>query len=119
MLSIFAIFDTMFINLDTVIEWLEKHMGSCAFKAFTGMDCPGCGMQRAFIELIKGNFWDSIQYYPGLMPMLITLIFLGLHLILKFKHGALVLKIMFIFTVIVIMSTYIIKILTNYTFSFS
>ncbi|MDA3820412.1 MAG: DUF2752 domain-containing protein [Candidatus Delongbacteria bacterium] len=102
-----------------MIEWLENHMGSCAFKAYAGMDCPGCGMQRAFIELLKGNLFASIQYYPGLIPMLITLVFLGLHLMFNFKHGALVLKIMFIFTVIIIMTTYIIKILTNYTFSFS
>lgn len=99
-----------------MIKWLEEHLGKCAFKEFTGMDCPGCGMQRAFIELLKGNVWESLQYYPGLIPMMVTLIFLALHLLFKFKHGALVLKIMFIFTVIVTVSTYIIKILTNYTF---
>ncbi|MGM0649945.1 MAG: DUF2752 domain-containing protein [Bacteroidota bacterium] len=99
-----------------MIKWLEDHLGKCAFKEFTGMDCPGCGMQRAFIELLKGNVWESLQYYPGLIPMMVTLIFLALHLLFKFKHGALVLKIMFIFTVIVTVSTYVIKILTNYTF---
>ncbi|MFO7789967.1 MAG: DUF2752 domain-containing protein [Bacteroidales bacterium] len=99
-----------------MIKWLEEHLGKCAFKEFTGMDCPGCGMQRAFIELLKGNVWESLQYYPGLIPMMVTLIFLALHLLFKFKHGALVLKIMFIFTVIVTVSTYVIKILTNYTF---
>ncbi len=102
-----------------MLKWLEEHMGTCAFKAHTGMDCPGCGMQRSLFELLKGNIWESIQYYPGLLPMMFTLFFLGLHLIFKFKHGADILKFSFIFTVTVILINYIIKIATHYQFSFS
>ncbi|MGM0626313.1 MAG: DUF2752 domain-containing protein [Bacteroidota bacterium] len=102
-----------------MIQWLEKHMGECAFKAHIGMDCPGCGMQRSFIELLKGNIFDSIQFYPGLLPMLFTLTFLIMHLIFNFRQGARILKFSFIFTIIVILTHYIIKIATQYTFSFS
>lgn len=28
----------------------------CPFKAITGLDCPGCGSQRAVHELLHGNF---------------------------------------------------------------
>lgn len=101
-----------------MIKWLEEHMGTCSFKEHTGMDCPGCGMQRALFELLRGNIIESIQYYPGLIPMIFTLAFLLLHLIFKFKHGARILKFSFIFTVIVILVTYIIKIVTSYKFIF-
>ncbi len=78
------------------------------------MDCPGCGMQRAIIELLKGNIWESILLYPALLPTIFLFIFLILHLIFKFKKGALILKISFIFTVSIIIINFIIKtILTN------
>ena len=93
-------------------------MGTCSFKEHIGMDCPGCGMQRAFIELLKGNLWESIRLYPGLIPMMFTFIFLALHLIFDFRNGAKILKFSFIFTVAIIVITYIIKIATHYRFEF-
>jgi hypothetical protein len=99
-----------------MIKWLQTHMGTCAFKEHTGMDCPGCGMQRSFVELLKGNIWESIHLYPGLIPIIFTIIYLILHLTFSFKNGAKVLKISFIFTAIVIVVTYIIKIVNNYHF---
>lgn len=102
-----------------MIDWLERHMGTCNWKAHTGMDCPGCGMQRAIIELLKGNIWESIKLYPGLIPLIITLGLLIAHLTFNFKNGAKYLKISFIFTVSVIVITYIIKIATQYQFSFN
>ena len=74
------------------ISWLESHQGTCFYKRFLGIECPGCGMQRAFIELLKGNILESIILYPALFPLLFTLIYLVFHLIFNFKHGALVLK---------------------------
>ncbi len=35
-----------------------------------------CGFQRALIELLKGNLWESIVIFPALIPLIITL-FLG------------------------------------------
>ncbi|PKP03121.1 MAG: hypothetical protein CVU11_09645 [Bacteroidetes bacterium HGW-Bacteroidetes-6] len=69
------------------IHFLEKNQGACPVKHFTGLDCPGCGLQRAFIELLKGNIYESISIHPGLIP-LILLVFLGIsQLIFKWKNG--------------------------------
>jgi len=38
-----------------------------------GIDCPGCGLQRAIILLLKGEFWASLNMYPPLLPLLGTL----------------------------------------------
>jgi len=101
-----------------MIQWLESHMGTCNFKASTGLDCPGCGMQRAIVELFKGNIWESIHLYPGLIPMVFTFGLLFSHLIFNFKNGAKYLKLSFIITTAIIVISYLIKIITQYRIQF-
>lgn len=96
---------------DDLIKWLENHQGTCYYKRYLGIDCPGCGMQRAFVELLKGHIWDSILMYPALIPMIFIFVFLILHLIFKFKHGATILKISFIFTVGIVIINFIVKLI--------
>ena len=76
-----------------------------------GFDCPGCGMQRSFIELLKGNLADSLHLYPALLPTVFTLFFTGLHLFFNFKNGAAIIKYSFIFTIAIVLVSYLIKIL--------
>lgn len=81
----------------------------CPIHKLTGFDCPGCGMQRAAIELFKGNIWESILHYPALLPLIFMFAFLSIHLIFKIKNGAKILKYLFIFNAIIIFVNYIIK----------
>lgn len=53
------------------INWLQNHLISCPFKYLTGIDCPGCGFQRAIIALIKGDLRQSFTIYPPAIPLLI------------------------------------------------
>ena len=87
---------------------------ACVYKKYLGMDCPGCGMQRAIIELLKGHIAESFKAYPPLLPMIFMILFLLLHLKFKFKNGALYLKILFIFTSAIIVTNYIIKLIINH-----
>lgn len=91
------------------IDWIEQHLLPCPSKSFLGVDCPGCGMQRSMIELLNGNFMESLKTYPGLLPVLFTLIILGLHLKYKFTHGAKTVQYSFIFSAGVIMISFIVK----------
>ena len=97
--------------LQKTIEWLESRQRTCFFKEHFGIDCPGCGLQRSFIELLKGHFLESISLYPALIPTIIMFLFLFLHIILKFKHGALILKYMFITNMSLIFVHYIYKLI--------
>lgn len=36
----------------------------CMTKAITGIPCPGCGMTRAWLALIKGNITEAFFYHP-------------------------------------------------------
>jgi len=94
------------------ITWLEEHQGPCFYKKYLGVECPGCGMQRAFIELLKGNFVESICLYPPLVPIIIMFIYLSLHLKFNFNKGALYLKIMFIFIASIILINFVLKLLS-------
>ncbi|PLX06106.1 MAG: hypothetical protein C0596_16605 [Marinilabiliales bacterium] len=92
-----------------MLDWLEQHMLPCPVKQTTEMSCPGCGMQRAIIELLRGHFAESFLAYPPLIPVALMIVFLILHLIYDFKHGAKILKIAFIINAIIISLNYIIN----------
>jgi len=47
----------------------------CLTKKLFGIDCPGCGMQRSFFALIKGDLISSFVYFPSL-PIYLLLIVL-------------------------------------------
>jgi hypothetical protein len=92
-----------------IIHWLEGHTLPCLYKSFLGIECPGCGTQRAIIELMKGNLWESIQSWPPLLPVMFMIAYLILFLIFKFKNGTRVLTITFIINAAIITINYIYK----------
>jgi len=73
------------------------------------MDCFGCGMQRSFIALLKGEFALSFYLYPALIPMILMFAFLIIHLIFKFEKGGIYLKYWFIFVVSIVLINFILK----------
>jgi len=97
--------------LDKLIHWLESHQQACFYKKHFGVECPGCGMQRSFIELLKGNFYESFVLYPALIPTIILIVYLVLHILFKFKNGANILKNLFIINTAIVVLSYLYKIL--------
>jgi hypothetical protein len=91
------------------IDTVEQYLLPCPSKYFLGMDCPGCGMQRALLELLRGNFAASLKIYPALLPIIFTFALLALHLKYKFTHGARTLQYAFMFSALVVVTSYIIK----------
>lgn len=43
----------------------------CPFKMITGIDCPGCGLTRAFFCILLCDFSAAVQYYP-LSPLIFS-----------------------------------------------
>ena len=95
--------------MNSVIEWLEQHMAPCFYKKFIGVECPGCGMQRSIIALLKGDFYESFLLYPPLSLILILISLLIIHLSFDLKYGAKLLKWLFILNAVVIVVSFVIK----------
>lgn len=96
-----------------ISNWLETHQLPCLFKTVTHFDCPGCGMQRSFILLIKGDITGSFFMYPALVPLILLFAFLIIHLTFKIKRGASVLKYSYIFCAAFIMVSYMARLITK------
>lgn len=92
------------------IHWLENHLLACPFKKLTSLDCPGCGLQRSLVALLKGDVAASLKFYPATLPILILLVFTLIHLKFDFKSGALIIKGMYIFATAIIIINYIYKV---------
>lgn len=95
--------------MESIVDWLEAHQLPCYYKQTLGVECLGCGMQTSLILLLRGNFIDSFIAYPPLIPVVLMIVFLIAHLIFKFNNGAKFLKLWFVFTLSVMIISYIIK----------
>lgn len=70
-----------------MIKWLENHLFVCYIKSHWGFDCPGCGIQRSFIALLKGHLAESFHYHAATIPFIVTLLLLFIQLKVKHVNG--------------------------------
>jgi len=102
-----------FISYNGFVQWLQDNMLSCPSKKFLHLECPGCGLQRSCIALLKGDLQNSLQLYPATIPLLFLLGFTMLHLKYKFLHGATAIKYLQGGVAFVILVFYIYKIVNH------
>lgn len=63
-------------------------MLDCSWKKTTGLECPGCGLQRSFDQLIHGNLTESLVLFPALLPFLFLVAYTFLHILNPRKFPA-------------------------------
>ena len=93
----------------TFIDWLEERQLVCFYKSTFGVECPGCGIQRAFIALLRGDILESIKLFPALIPIFAMLILLVVHVIYKLNNGGKILISFAVFNVVITIVSYISK----------
>ncbi len=49
---------------------MKNYMLPCMFKEFFGMDCIGCGFQRALDLLLHGEFINAFYMFPAIYSTL-------------------------------------------------
>ena len=85
-------------------------MFPCIFKYFTGLDCPGCGLQRSIVLLLDGQLLKSIYMYWATIPVLMMFVYLALHLRFRFARGRKTLIFLFAINGFIIFCHYIYKV---------
>lgn len=89
---------------------IEGFMIPCLNKQLFGVDCLGCGFQRAFVFLLKGDFTAAFKMYPAIYTIILLGIFIIFNFYFKFKN-AYKLKMGLVFlNVAIIIISYILKI---------
>lgn len=83
----------------------------CSWKESFGVECPACGAQRSFLELIHGHIWESIVLFPALLPFLAVVIIATIHLIRPFKTAPKWIIRLILLTGVLMASNWIIKLL--------
>lgn len=95
------------------LHWLEHNLLSCPIKQNFGIDCPGCGIQRSFVALIKGNLLESFKFYPATIPIIALFALTIIHLKFDLKNGAFFIKLLYIAITLIIVINYSYKIFTH------
>ncbi|KQT21556.1 hypothetical protein ASG22_15485 [Chryseobacterium sp. Leaf405] len=50
---------------------VEDFLLPCPIKRFFGVECLGCGSQRAILMVFKGQFSEAFHLYPAVYTLLI------------------------------------------------
>ncbi len=53
---------------------LKYNISLCIFNNLFGIPCPGCGMTRAFISIIKLDFVSAFQYNITSIPLFLGIL---------------------------------------------
>jgi hypothetical protein len=65
---------------------VEDFMIPCINKTLFGVDCLGCGTQRALILILKGEFIEAFYMFPAIYTLILFFVILGLNFIDKSRN---------------------------------
>jgi len=91
------------------LSTLEEYMFPCVNKSLLGVECTGCGGQRAAMLLFRGEFSQAFFMYPAIYSLAILFIFLLVNLFIKFKYDYNIKIGLIIFNAVIIAGAYIFK----------
>ena len=97
------------MQLATLFLVIEDYMLPCMSKQLFGMDCPGCGLQRSVVFLLKGDFIAAFKMYPAIYPILLLFGFLAVDFFFKIKYANKISIFLMISTVVLILGNFILK----------
>lgn len=88
---------------------LEEYMLPCLNKKLFGLDCMGCGMQRALVLLIKGDFIEAFTMYPAIYTLLLLFGIIAINTFKNFKYDSKIILILAVLNGIIITTSFVIK----------
>lgn len=88
---------------------INDFMLTCPSKKFLGVECLGCGAQRAIVLVFEGKFSEAFQMYPAVYTLLLFFLILGASFIDKKRKYGNILIILVIINLIIMVVGYIYK----------
>lgn len=88
----------------------EDYMIPCLNKQLLGVDCLGCGIQRATILLFQGEFKAAFIMYPAIYSLFLLAVFLIFNMFVKFKYDETIKILLVIMSISIIIINYVLKI---------
>ena len=58
----------------------------CMHKKLFGIDCMGCGIQRAIALIFEGDFVEAFHMYPAIYTLILFFASIFLHLVDKSRN---------------------------------
>jgi len=74
-----------------ILRFVYLHFGfgiPCPLHAVTGLYCPGCGMFRAALALVRGDVWQAVRYNAFSVILLPLLFLLSIRGAVRYIRGA-------------------------------
>jgi len=69
------------------LKGLENYMIPCVNKKILGIECLGCGMQRATAFLFSGDFVAAFKMFPAIYTLFFLGVFLLINIFIKIKYS--------------------------------
>lgn len=88
---------------------MEDYMLPCLNKQLFGVDCLGCGIQRATALLFQGEFVAAFKMYPAIYTLILLVLFLIFNLFIKFKFDRIIKIALIIINVLIVVIGYMVK----------
>lgn len=88
---------------------MEDYLIPCISKYLFGIECLGCGAQRALLLILEGKFVEAFKMYPAIYTVLI---FVGMASVYYFKRSKkllMLLKIMIAINLTIMILSYLYK----------
>lgn len=99
----------MKIQLLQLFIMIEDYMLPCMNKKLFGVDCPGCGLQRSVVHLLKGEFVAAFEMYPAIYGLVSLIIFVVASQFIKFRFDTQIKIFLGILTAATIIISYALK----------
>lgn len=93
---------------------MKEHMLPCMNKQLFGVECPGCGTQRAIAFLLEGEFYEAFKIFPAIYTLALFFVFLLLHLLDKKRNYTKLVIAIAILNCIVVLVSYVYKMYFTY-----
>ncbi len=87
----------------------DDFMMPCLTKKYFGIDCFGCGTQRAFVMLTEGDFKGAFEMYPAIYSLLVLAFFVVLSIFDRARNYSKILIFLGIANAVIIVVSYFLK----------